>query len=170
MNPIPSVRAFRPHEWRVYRDLRLRALADSPDAFGGTLAEGIDRPDTEWSNRLASGADTRWNFPVVAELAGEAIGLAWGRIEPSEPEAAHLYQMWVDPRFRRLGAGQMLLQAVIDWAKYANVRFLALGVTCGDSAARRLYSRAGFKAVGEPELLRPGSTLLAQSMRLELRV
>jgi GNAT superfamily N-acetyltransferase len=127
MNPIPSVRAFRPHEWRVYRDLRLRALADSPDAFGGTLAEGIDRPDTEWSNRLASGADTRWNFPVVAELAGEAIGLAWGRIEPSEPEAAHLYQMWVDPRFRRLGAGQMLLRAVIDWAKRCGCSLSCLG-------------------------------------------
>jgi ribosomal protein S18 acetylase RimI-like enzyme len=169
MNPIPSVRAFRPHEWRVYRDLRLRALADSPDAFGGTLAEGIDRPDTEWSNRLASGADTRWNFPVVAELAGEAIGLAWGRIEPSEPEAAHLYQMWVDPRFRRLGAGQMLLNEIIAWATAANAHYLDLGVLCGDSAARRLYSQAGFKAVGEPEPLRPGSTLLLQSMRLDFR-
>lgn len=170
MNPVPSVRAFLPHEWRVYRNLRLRALEDSPDAFGMTFAEEKDREDTEWSNRLASGADTRWNFPVVAEFAREAIGLAWGRIEPSNPEVAHLYQMWVDPRFRRLGAGQMLLQAVIGWAKDANVRYLVLGVTCGDSAARRLYSRAGFKPVGEPEPLRPGSTLLSQSMRLELRV
>jgi Acetyltransferase (GNAT) family len=95
----------------MYRDLRLRALADSPDAFGRTLAEEKDSSDSEWSNRLASGADTRWNFPVVAELAGEAIGLAWGRIEPSEPEMANLCQMWVDRKFRRLGAGQMLLQA-----------------------------------------------------------
>ncbi|HEY7559968.1 MAG TPA: GNAT family N-acetyltransferase [Candidatus Binatia bacterium] len=127
MNPIPSVRAFRPHEWRVYRDLRLRALEDSPDAFGMTFSEEKDRADAEWSNRLVSGADTRWNFPVVAELAGEAIGLAWGRIEPSEPEAAHLYQMWVDPRFRRLGAGQMLLRAVIDWAKRCGCSLSCLG-------------------------------------------
>jgi GNAT superfamily N-acetyltransferase len=134
-----------------------------------TFAEERDRPDAEWSSRLVSGADTRWNFPVVAELAGEAIGLAWGRIEPSEPEGAHLYQMWVDPRFRRLGAGQMLLQAVIDWARDTDASYLALGVTYRDSAARRLYSRAGFKPVGEPEPLRPGSTLLSQSMRLGLR-
>jgi GNAT superfamily N-acetyltransferase len=169
MNPVPSVRQFLPHEWRIYRDLRLRALADSPDAFGSTLAEGRDRPDTEWVSRLASGADKRWNFPVVADMGAEPIGLAWGRIEQSEPEVAHLYQMWVDPGFRRLGAGQLLLQAVIDWARDANARCLALGVTCGDSAARQLYSRAGFTAVGEPEPLRPGSSLLAQSMRLELR-
>jgi GNAT superfamily N-acetyltransferase len=169
MNPVQSVRPFLRHEWRVYRDLRLRALADFPDGFGTTLAEAIDRPDSEWSNRLASGAETRWNFPVVAELAGEAIGLAWGRIEPSASDVAHLYQMWVDPRFRRLGAGQMLLQAVIDWAKDANVRYLVLGVTCGDSAARRLYSRVGFTPIGEPEPLREGSTLQSQPMRLVLR-
>jgi ribosomal protein S18 acetylase RimI-like enzyme len=169
MDPVPSVRGFLPHEWRTYRDLRLRALADSPDAFSRMLAEEKDRPDIEWASRLTAGADTRWNLPLVAEIGAEPIGLAWGRIEPSEPEGAHLYQMWVDPRFRRLGAGQMLLQAVIDWARDADVRYLVLGVTCGDSAARRLYSRAGFKPVGEPEPLRPGSTLLSQSMRLGLR-
>jgi GNAT superfamily N-acetyltransferase len=63
----------------------------------------------------------------------------------------------------------MLLQAVIDWAKDVNVRFLALGVTCGDSAARRLYLRADFKPVGESEPIRPGASLLSQAMRLELR-
>ena len=169
MNRLSSVRAFLPHEWRIYRELRLRALADSPDAFGRTLAEEKGRPDTEWSSRLASGADKRWNLPLVAEIGADAIGLAWGRIEPSEPEVAKLYQMWVDPKFRRLGAGQMLLQAVIGWARDANARYLALGVTCGDSPAIRLYSGAGFKPIGEPEPLRPGCELLAQSMQLELR-
>src|SRR5467141_3759237 len=32
-NAAPTVRAFSAGEWHVYRDLRLRALADSPDAF-----------------------------------------------------------------------------------------------------------------------------------------
>ena len=169
MDPLPSVRPFLPHEWRMYRDLRLRALEDSPDAFGMTLAEERDRSDAEWSTRLAAGGDPRWNLPVVAEVDGEPIGLAWGRIEPSTPELANLYQMWVDPKYRNLGAGRMLLEAVIDWARDANVRYLALGVTCGDSAAARLYARAGFQPVGEPEPLRPGSSLLMQPMRLELR-
>ena len=169
MKPVYSVRPFLLQEWRVYRDLRLRALADSPDAFSGTLVEGKDRPDAEWSGRLAAGSDPRWNFPVVAEVSGEAIGLAWGRIEPSESDVAHLYQMWVDPKYRNLGVGQMLLRAVITWAGDANARYLDLCVTCGDSPAARLYARAGFMPVGDPEPLRPGSSLLAQPMRLELR-
>ena len=165
----PLIRTFAVHEWRTYRDLRLRALADSPDAFGRTLAQEEGRPDAEWSSRLASGVESRWDLPLLAEISGEPIGLAWGRIESSNLDAANLYQMWVAPNCRGIGAGQMLLEVVIAWATAAKVCYLALGVTCGDSPAMRLYVRAGFKPVGEPEPLRPGSELLAQPMRLALR-
>ena len=110
------------------------------------------------------------DLPLVAEVGRELIGLAWGRIEISSLDVAHLYQMWVAPGYRRLGAGRMLLEAVIGWAKAANACYLALAVTCGDSAARRLYERAGFQPPGDPEPLRPGSELLAQPMRLTLRM
>jgi GNAT superfamily N-acetyltransferase len=165
----PSIRILVPEEWSTYRDLRLQALADSPDAFGRTLAEEKDRPDTEWLNRLVSGADIRWNLPLLAEAGGEPVGLAWGRIERSSPEVANLYQMWVAPEYRGMGVGQMLLEAVIAWARESNLHQLALGVTCGDTPAMRLYTRAGFKPVGQPQPLRPESDLLGQQMVLVLR-
>jgi GNAT superfamily N-acetyltransferase len=169
MSHTPKIRTFAPHEWGTYRDLRLRALADSPDAFGSTLAEEQDRSDAEWSRRLALGADSRSHLPLVAEVHGEPIGLAWGRIETSDPDVVTLYQMWVTPSHRGLGAGRMLLEAVIAWARARNASSLDLGVTCGDSPARRLYERVGFKPMGEPQPLRPGSKLLGQPMRLTLR-
>jgi GNAT superfamily N-acetyltransferase len=169
MTDAPTIRAFSGDEWRVYRDLRLRALADSPDAFGSTLTEETGRLDAEWARRLASSADSRVDLPLVAEVRGELIGLAWGRIDTSDPDVAVLYQMWVAPNHRGVGVGHMLLDAVIAWARARNASSLNLGVTCGDSPARRLYERAGFKLMGEPQPLRPGSKLLAQSMRLALR-
>jgi GNAT superfamily N-acetyltransferase len=169
MTDAPAVRVLSADEWRLYRDLRLRALADSPDAFGSTLAEESGRLGTEWARRLASSADSRVNLPMVAEVRGEPIGLAWGRIDTSAPDVAMLYQMWVAPTHRGVGAGRMLLEAVIAWARVRNTSSLDLGVTCGDSPARRLYERAGFKPMGEPQPLRPGSKLLAQWMRLALR-
>jgi GNAT superfamily N-acetyltransferase len=164
----PSIRTFASHEWRTYRDLRLRALADSPDAFERTLAQEEGRPNTEWASRLASGVESRLDLPLLAVVDSEPIGLTWGRIESSNLDVANLYQMWVAPKYRGLGAGEMLLKAVIDWARAANASYLALGVTCGNNPAMRLYLRAGFKPVGEPEPLRPGSELLAQAMRLPL--
>jgi ribosomal protein S18 acetylase RimI-like enzyme len=169
MTDAPTIRAFSANEWRVYRDLRLRALADSPDAFGSTLAAETGRLDAEWARRLASSVDSPLKLPLVAEVRGEPIGLAWGRIDTSDPDLAALYQMWVAPSHRGVGAGQMLLKAVIAWARARNASSLDLGVTCGDSPARRLYERAGFQPMGEPQPLRPGSTLLAQAMRLALR-
>ncbi len=167
-NRAPSIRTLASDEWRTYQNLRLRALADSPDAFARTLPEEQGRQDTEWSARLASGAGSRWDLPLVAEVDAEPLGLAWGRIDQTDPDVAYLYQMWVDPNFRRLGAGGMFLAAIVAWATAADARHLNLGVTCG-TPAMRLYTCAGFKPVGKPKPIRPGSALLGQSMQLGLR-
>lgn len=167
MNAIPSIRRFARDEWRTYRNLRLQSLEESPDAFGRTTLEEQDRPDAHWSARLESALGS--DLPLLAEVDGHAVGLAWGRIDPSSPDTAHVYQMWVAPSHRRLGAGKRFLEAVIAWAATANVRWVALGVTCGDTPAMRLYSRLGFEPTGDPVPLRPGSPLLAQPMRLELK-
>src|SRR5947207_1108060 len=146
-----TVRRLAPDEWRTYRDVRLRALADSPDAFSSTLLREQGYSDDTWAARLASAAD--FDLPLVAEDVGEFVGLAWGRIDPAEPDVSRLFQMWVAPSHRRRGAGRWLLDTVIRWANDAKVRWLDLGVTCGDTPAMRLYMRAGFVAVGEPEPL-----------------
>lgn len=166
----PAIRRFEAHEWRTYRAVRLRALDESPDAFGSTLELEEGRSDEVWSDRLASGVSSGTDLPLVAEegASGEPVGLAWGRIEPSEPQTARLYQMWVAPEARGLGAGRMLLDAVIAWARSMNVQRIDLGVTCGDTPATRLYTRAGFESVDDPRPLRPGAPLLAQSMRLKI--
>lgn len=166
VSTVPAIRRFRQDEWRSYRALRLAALADSPDAFGSTLAIERNCTDEEWSRRLA--ADPGVNFPIVARIGAEAVGLAWGRIEPASPDTAHLYQLWVAHAHRQRAIGRMLLDTVIDWARASNLRKVVLSATCGDTPALRLYSRAGFVAIGDPASVRPGSTLLAQTMELAL--
>ncbi len=165
---VPSIRPIESHEWRMYRDLRLRSLADSPDAFGTTLAQARERSEEQWSSQLASGAASRSELPLLAVVNGQPGGLAWAKIESSEREKADLYQMWVAPDYRKTGAGRMLLAAGITWARSSGARFLALGVTCGDTPARRLYSSAGFEPTGAPRPLRRESTVLVQPMRLDL--
>jgi GNAT superfamily N-acetyltransferase len=169
MSSTPTVREFQPNEWPTYRDLRLQALTQAPDAFGSTLCREQSRSDSDWAERLGAGTDSRWNFPLLAELGFDPVGLAWGRIDPSCPERADLYQMWVHPGGRRLGAGRLLLDTITAWAKDAGALFLVLGAACGDSPANRLYSRAGFRRVGEPHPLRPGSLVFAQEMHFQLR-
>ena len=117
MDRVITVRPFASEEWRLYKDLRLRALANSPDAFGSTLALEQDRSDVDWSKRLASGLESGLDLPLLAQADGVPAGLAWGRLDREHPGVANLYQMWVAPDFRCNGLGRMLLEAVIAWAK-----------------------------------------------------
>jgi GNAT superfamily N-acetyltransferase len=77
--------------------------------------------------------------------------------------------MWVDPVFRRAGVGGALLDTAIHWAAGVGARVMRLSATCGATSAARLYARAGFKPVGPPEPIRPGSAILVQPLQLELR-
>ena len=162
------IRRFDSAEWQVYRRLRLAALADSPDAFGSTLAAEQDRPDAYWQQRLPTGVASANDCPLIALAGDDPVGLVWGKIDAANPSTAHVYQMWVTPTHRRLGIGAALLDSVITWARNRSASALVLSVTCGDSPARRLYQRLGFDPSGEPTPLRPGSTVVAQEMRLHI--
>lgn len=162
-----AIRRLREDEWRAYRELRLRALADSPNAFGSTFDIEAAKADDYWVKRLATAASTS-QLPLVAEVDDVFVGLVWGWLDPALPQEAQVFQMWVAPEARGQTHGAQLLDAVISWARQAGAQSVQLRVTCGDSAARRLYVRAGFEPCGDPEPLRPGSGVLAQPMRLDL--
>lgn len=160
-----TVRKLHPDEWRLYRSLRLRALRDSPDAFGSTYARESAFPDAEWIERLARGTASSGDLPLVAECDGEPCALLWARVDESAPSKAHLYQMWVAPECRRRRVGHALLETVAAWARTVGVDTLELDVTLENEPAVRLYERAGFTLFGESRPLRPGSELRAQAMR-----
>jgi ribosomal protein S18 acetylase RimI-like enzyme len=162
-----TIRSFRVAEWSLYRALRLRALRDSPDAFSTTYSDALSRTDADWRDRLAQ-MSTRYDLALVAELQGNAVGLVWVRIDPSTPDVAHLYQMWVAAECRGRGVGKALLDTAIEWTTSNGARSIELGVTVGNSPARRLYKGAGFRAIGVPEPLRPDSDLEVQNMLLSL--
>jgi ribosomal protein S18 acetylase RimI-like enzyme len=158
------VRRMAPSDWRRYREVRLRALQDDPDAFGTLYADVVDNPDEFWRARL-SNLSADHDLPLFAEMGGAVAGLAWGRIERSDRHRAYLFQMWVAPEHRGHGVGRALVDAVAAWAASRGARSLELTVTCGNTAAIRLYESAGFQAIGIPEPMRPDSELLEQSMK-----
>ena len=166
---MPSVRRFQPDEWPLYRALRLAALRDAPDAFGSTLAREEAFPEIEWITRLATGAASPLNCPLVAEDdAQRAVGLAWVRIEAEDPSAATLYQVWVDPEARRQRIGAAMLEAAVRWARDAGASALKLHVALGPDSALEFYRSAGFVESGARSPLRPGSERVQVPMQLSL--
>src|SRR5687767_8625053 len=151
-----TVRKFDSSEWPIYRDLRLRSLADSPNAFGSTLAAEQNLTSEEWTARLATGASSSLDLPLIALGHGKPAGLAWAKVDGTDTSLINIYQMWVAPEFRGRGLGSLLLGAAIGWARSRNAHAIHLMVTCGDTPAMRLYNREGFTPIGATEALRPG--------------
>jgi ribosomal protein S18 acetylase RimI-like enzyme len=154
-------------DWQAYRDIRLRSLLHSPESFGSAYAAVVARSDAQWMS-LFEPSNARVSRPLFAVLDQQIAGLVWGEIEPDSPVVGHIYQMWVDPALRGQGIGKALLLSLIDWFGRSRVAAVELAVASGNSAARALYESLGFAAVGDPEPLRSGHELFAQSMVLRL--
>lgn len=142
--PGITVRMLGEDDWELWRALRLRALADAPEAFCSTLAEWSGAADVErrWRDRLASVA-----LNLVAEAGGDAVGMVSGAA-PSGG-VVELTSMWVAPEARGRGAGAALVAAVLSWAARRGARSVALDVRAQNAPAIALYARQGF-ADAEP--------------------
>lgn len=148
-----------PEDWRTLRDVRLRALADAPDAFGTRLADVADLPDEAWRTRLTTQHPT-----YVVHRAGAPVAMAGGFAPPGQA-SAWVWGMWTAPEARGHGCGRLLLDRVVAWARDLG-RVPHLHVTEGNAAARRLYTGYGFEPTGAWEPLREGSALRIEELAL----
>ena len=156
------------HEWATFRELRLRSLLDSSDAFGATYGEESSYPEPRWRDWAAG----RWRGGTatvfLAREEGHPVGTATVAEYDAEPGVAHVYAMWVAPDARRAGAGRGLLDAAAGWARDRGCVRLVLFTMQHMHAAQRLYERLGFARMPERDgLLRTGSSLMAYVLPLD---
>jgi GNAT superfamily N-acetyltransferase len=163
-----TIRNMTADDSALYRALRLKSLADAPDAFGSTLEAEEAYPEQHWRARLERASVSGKDLPLLVFASGTPIALAWAKCDAASPEVINLFQMWVDPTRRGQGVGLALLDSVVLWATSMKASAVQLGVANGQEAAVRMYLKAGFVPYGLAEPLRDGSPLLSQPMRLML--
>jgi ribosomal protein S18 acetylase RimI-like enzyme len=141
---VVHLRALSPDEWEWWREVRLRALADTPEAFGSTLAEWQAATEDRWRLRLSE-----VSFNVVAVVDAVTVGQVSGT-HPDVDGHVELISLWVAPSARGLGVGDALVTAVIDEAHRAGARLVKLSVRRSNASAIALYERAGFEHKDRP--------------------
>ena len=150
----------------IVRAIRLRTLADAPDAFGTTLAEDEALPDAVWRARVEDPAKAAF----LAMAGGAAVGVAFGAPYDSGPGDAGLFGMWVAPDWRRRGVAVDIVDAVVAWARARGSTRLLLDVADGNTAAIRLYESRGFVPTGVTgSLPPPRERILEHQHALDLR-
>lgn len=138
-----EVRTVAPDDWCQWRDVRMRALADAPEAFGSSLAEWAAADERRWRRRLD---DVPFN--VIAVSDGLPVGQASGTAADDDG-CVELLSMWVAPEARGTGAARALIDAVTEWARRVDAVGVRLSVRWANERAIRLYLRADFVPVDE---------------------
>jgi ribosomal protein S18 acetylase RimI-like enzyme len=133
-----------------YKAVRLRALKDSPSAFGSTYEREVQLTDEEWNARAARLQGGR-DAGFLAHCDGEYAGLAVCFFDKADPHKAELVSMWVASEQRRHGVGRLLVEAVAAWAHQHSATTLRLMVTGSNSSATNFYQRIGFSQTGRSE-------------------
>jgi ribosomal protein S18 acetylase RimI-like enzyme len=133
-----------------YKAVRLRALQDTPLAFGSTYERESQLTDAEWEGRaarLTNGCD----IGFLAQCDGKYSGLALCFTDEEDPRKAQLISMWVASEARRNGVGGRLIHAIEAWAAERGIGTLQLMVTSVNEAATKFYERLGFTKTGRTE-------------------
>lgn len=131
------IQQMRPGDWERVRSVRLRALADSPDAFGATLEEERSLSQNEWMERLGRSDAATFVASDSTRDIGLIVGAPYG-------DCAGLYAMWVAPEVRGRGIGGRLVDSVIAWASAKGHERILLDVGDDNTAALALYQSRGF--------------------------
>jgi ribosomal protein S18 acetylase RimI-like enzyme len=152
----PQVRIdwVTPADWKELRSVRLRALADAPEAFLSEHRREADWLEEDWRSAIYQ---ARW---VVARTAHGVIGLARSSQDAQSPESRYIEAVWVAPEFRRLGVGRRLVRQLVDHERESGIKEILLWVIDSNVYARSFYSRMGFRPTGhiQPVLDRENRT------------
>ena len=140
-----EVRRTTAEQWRALKQLRLSALADSPAAFGSTLAREVALDDAEWQRRARGGSWLAW-------ANGRPVGMV-ALVPDDGSDGQQVVGMWVAPSSRRTGVGAALVEAACALASELGAGQVCLWVADGNEGARRAYEAYGFTATGERQPL-----------------
>lgn len=140
-----TIRQVGGDDWRAWRELRLDALSDAPEAFKTKLAEWQGEGDLEprWRDRLQAVP-----FNVIADLDRKPAGMVSAVQGGGDVE---LISMWVAPFGRGHGVGDALVDAVLGWEVIQPTSRVVLCVMAGNDHAAALYRRHGFVDAGGGE-------------------
>jgi GNAT superfamily N-acetyltransferase len=138
------IETMSPEGWERVRAVRLRALLDTPDAFGRMHSEEVGRAPELWRERLAhSDAVT-----FLAVRAGRDVGIVSVAPYVGRPGCAGLFSMWAEPEARGSGVATALVESAIDWARSRGFESIVLDVGDHNARAIAFYGRMGFEPTG----------------------
>ena len=141
-----TIRALAATDVEAYRELRLAALAISPEAFGSSYEEEARLSmDSFRAHVVSDGPSVIFGALAGSQLVGMAGFMANERLK--RRHRGTLWGVFLMPEWRGRGLGGRLVARVIEHAT-AHVLILQASVVTTNQSARQVYARLGFVPYG----------------------
>ena len=145
-----KIRQLLDADWNIWKEIRLEALANSPESFGSSYDEEAFMSDTDFQNGLSKGY-------VLGAFVHDLLVSCAGFYKLNSLKTNHrgvLWGMYTRPKYRGKGIATALIQTLIQHAKTC-VTQLHLTCVTNNFVARDFYQKQGFRIYGtEPNALK----------------
>lgn len=148
------IRSAQETDAMAYRELRLEALRNHPEAFSSDYAVNQAHPPAFWVDRVSiTGNERTLYFAVCNDNLIGTCAIVRGD-SPKTRHSAFIVGVYVQPVWRGLGIADGLIAACLEWARQQGVKIIKLGVAATNTSAIRRYSDCGFTVYGiEPQAI-----------------
>lgn len=143
-----SVRPLGEEDWQQYRDTRLTALRESPEAFAATVDEEEAFDEDFWRLRMTRSAR------LLAERDGSPLGIVSLAPSDERPKTSELFGLWVSPEARGSGVATELVRAGANMARQQGQTQLTYWVGSDNGRAVAFASGFGFRPTADRRPMR----------------
>ncbi|MCP3097536.1 GNAT family N-acetyltransferase [Myxococcus sp. K15C18031901] len=117
------------------------------DAQRFMLPDDVESGYRAWLGREARRKDA---VVIVAELDGQVVGYAYGRVEPVDwnallDRAGAFHDLWVEEKARRGGVGALLAEEMMRRLTSLGVPRVVLHTAARNEPAQRMFARLGWR-------------------------
>jgi RimJ/RimL family protein N-acetyltransferase len=145
-----SIRLIRKSDLHAFRELRLEALREHPDAFGSDYEEDSRQPESFWVERVEKMVDDPFGCAILADAGHELAGMV-GVSRHRGAKRKHCGDIWgvyVRPAYRGKRLMDTMIERAIDWCRSSGIRIVNLSVGTHNATALGCYLRRGFSVYG----------------------
>lgn len=138
------VKKLDKNDWEKYRDIRLEALKEEPDAFGSSYSEYKDKSVLYWMDKMSLLSEKNGKSFLCAVLDDNNF-VSIGGAYQDENNEWNIIAIYTKKESRGLGAGSLLFNKILEELKNREVKKVFLRVNIEREPAISMYKKFGFK-------------------------
>lgn len=152
-----TVKRVASSDWQEYKEIRLEALKNEPQAFGSSYNKENERTESEWQNKLAKSEDLN-GISFFYAILKEGVFVAIGGAYQDNNKQWNIIAIYTKKEVRGQGLGQEIFKSIINELKARKIKKAYLCVNTLQIAAQALYKKNGFiiKQIIKDQLLGDG--------------